>query len=51
MFFDSLREVADLKVSVAVVTVLHFAALAQQCVSFVKEEDRPASRSFNKEAG
>src|SRR3974390_2087358 len=51
MFLRSLQEVADLNISVAVVTVLHFAALAKQCVSLVKEKDRSASRSFCKEAG
>ena len=51
MFLHSLAEIADLNIRVAVVTVLHFAALGKQRVSLVKEKDRTAGRSFSKEAG
>jgi hypothetical protein len=51
MFLYSLQEVAHLDIGLAVVTVLYFAALTEQCVSLVKEEDRAASRSFSKNAG
>ena len=51
IFLHSLQKVADLDIGIAVVTVLHFAALTEQCVSLVKEEDRRVSRSFSKDVG